>query len=277
MVRILAIIVFIFSAANAYAVWEIPNLPTSGIGDPGNFYLNQTGTTLSIMNNDYIGATDKLMTASGTLAAFYVDGKHGWEISAYRRLIQPILKPKFGDPVFDPPKGIYGDQLEARLAYSYYSEGIKFEISGNNEYYAGLNGHRITKFIHKVIGAKDETDKYGKKIDNSYAAGAVGIGIGSEKLLAMLYAHESPVMREVMTRVNLKLGNKDVQWGFQVEGVHQIQSDFYGKDIEDFRYGYGLSMKWFWYQFTLNYVSPYLKYDKHGQFFVSPIILSLEF
>lgn len=250
----------------------------TGIGDPGSFYLNKEGITLHLFNNDYLGHTDKLMTASGSVFAYFsIDPNHGWEFSVQRRLIQPIIRKKFGEVSLDPPKGVYGDQLESRLGYSHINGLFKFEAAVSGEYYAGLGGHKITKFIHEAIGAKDETDKYGEKVDNTYLAGSLGFGILTKYALLMVYGHESPVMREAMARLNLKFSGKAFQVGLQGEVVQQFQSDFYGEDIEDYRYGYGLSMKYHWYQFTANYVSPYLKYDKYGQYFISPLVLSWEF
>lgn len=262
---------------SADAVWELPNPPMTGIGDPGSFYLTKEGLTLHVFNNDYLGNTDKLMTASGHLFYYIQDKKHGWEISAQRRLITPIVKTKHGEPPLDPPPGVYADQLESRGAYSYTDKHVKIEVALSGEYYAGLGGDNITKFIHKVIGAKDETNKYGEKIDNNYFSGSVGVGLLSKYALFMVYAHESPVMKEAIARLNLKFSGKKYQLGIQGEAVHQLQSDFYGDDILDFRYGYGLSFKAGWYQMSANFVSSYLKYDKHGQFFISPLIASWEF
>ncbi len=278
MVKYFAALAICFFTLNTLAVWELPNTPMTGIGDPGSFYLNRQGLTLHLFNNDYIGETDKLMTASGSLFLYWQASKnHGWELSAQRRLTTPIIKTRSGEPAFDPPQGIYGDQLESRLGYSYVNGHFKFESAVSGEYYAGLGGHRITDFIHKVIGAKDETDKYGEKIDNSFLAGSIGFGFLTKYALFMVYGHESPVMREAIARLNFVFGGSSFKIGFQGEVVQQFQSDFYVEDIENYRYGYGLSMKWDWYQLTANYVSPYLKYDKYGQYFISPLILSWEF
>lgn len=279
MVRIFTFVVISLITFRAHAVWELPNTPMTGIGDPGSFYLNQKGLTLNLFNNDYLGNTDKLMTASGMLLLYWQpqNKHHGWEISVQRRLITPIIKTKSGETPFDPPKGVYADQLESRLGYSYTNEHFKFEMGFSGEYYAGLGGNNITEFIHTVIGAQDESDKYGDKIDNDYFSGSLGFGLLAQYALFMIYAHESPVMREALARLNLKFGSNAFQLGLQATGVRQIQSDFYGKDIEKYRYEYGLGIKVGWYQIAANFVSPYLKYDKFGQYYISPIIVSYEF
>ncbi len=266
-------------STQVHATWGLPNTPMTGIGDAGSFYLNKSGFTLHVFNNDYLGNTDKLMTASGHLF-WYIqpkNKKHGWELSVQRRLLTPIIKTKHGKPPLDPPPGVYADQLESRGAYSYIDGNMKIELGLSGQYYAGLGGDKITKFIHKVIGAKDESSKYGDKIDNNYFSGSVGVGFLTKYALVMLYVHESPVMTETLVRLNLKFSGKKAQFGIQGEAVHQLKSDFYGNDILDFRHAYGLSYKYGWYQMTANYVSPYLKYDKYGQYYISPLILSWEF
>lgn len=279
MIKILFISIILLLSKDAVATWQLPNTPMS-IGDPGSFYLNTEGLTLHFFNNDYLGRTDKLMTGSGSLFLYLIPNnqkKHGWEISVQRRLITPIIQTKYGQPSYSPPKGVYGDQLESRLGYSYTSGHYKFELGISGEYYAGLGGDRIQKFLHTAIGAKDETHKYGEKIDGSYLAGSIGFGLVSKYVLLMIYGRESPIMRDAIARLSLKFGGKTIQLGLQGEYAYQFQSDFYLKDIEETRYGYGLSFKWDWYQMSVSYVSPYLKYDKFGQYFISPLIVSYEF
>jgi hypothetical protein len=259
------------------AVWELPNTPMGGIGDPGSFYLNQQGLTLHLFNNDYVGYTDKLNTASGSLFLYLQPNKnHGWEVSAHRRLFTPIIRTKFGtEPAFDPPRGIYADQLESKVAYTYVDGHLKYEASFSAEYYAGLGGDDVAQFIHKVIGAHDDTDKYGPKFDDNLVSGILGMGFLTEYALFMVYIRESSLMRDATARLSLKFG-KDYQFGFQGEVSQQFKSQFYGEEIENYRYGYGLSYKHGWYQFTANYVSVYLKYDRFGQYYLSPIVISYE-
>src|SRR5690606_20512027 len=120
-----------------------------------------------------------------------------------------------------PPPGIYADQLESRGAYSYTDGHVKLELAFSGEYYAGLGGDNITKFIHNIIGAKDESAKYGEKVDNNYFSGSVGVGLVSKYALFMIYAHESPVMKEAIARLNFKFSGKKAQLGLQGEAVHQ--------------------------------------------------------
>lgn len=279
MIKFLLLILIYFFTYRANAVWELPNTPMTGIGDAGSFYLSQESITLNIFNNDYLGNTDKLMTASGMLLIYLqpTNKNHGWEFSIQRRLITPIIRTKSGEAPYDPPKGVYADQLESRLGYSYTHGHFKFEAGFSGEYYAGLGGSNITEFIHQVIGAHDDSDKYGQKVDNNYFSGSLGFGFLTQHALLMIYAHDSPVMREAFARLNIKFSGNIFQLGLQAEGVRQFQSDFYQDDIEDYRYGYGMGIKIGWYQLSANYVSPYLKYDKYGQYFISPIILSYEF
>lgn len=269
--------ILFFISTQSFAVWEIPNTPQSGMGDPGSFYLNKQGLTLHLFNNDYVGYTDKLNTASGSLYLYMLSGAHGWEVSAHRRLLTPIIKTRFGEDPYSPPKGVYADQLEGRIAYSFTEGHTKIEAHWGYEYYAGLGGDNVAKFIHKVIGAKDETAKYGPKINNNFISGTIGFGFLSQYALLMFYAHNGPTMQDATARLSFKFGT-DYQFGIQGEISEQFRSTFYGREfIKPNRHGYGISYKHGWYQFTANYISPYLKYDKYGQYYLSPLIISYEF
>lgn len=270
---------FIFFSMNVFAGWELPNTPLSGVGDSGSYYLNEPGITFHVHNNDYLGRTDKLMTGSSHLFLYgrSSNRRHGVELSLQRRLTTPIVKTRHGEIPLDSPQGVYADQVETRLGYSYLNNNFKMEAAVSYEHYGNLRGEKILKFLHELAGSNIYINVYGEKIKNDYVSGAVGFGYLVGPSLLMVYFRESPVMRDVMARTNIKFGKKDIQVSIQAEAARQTQSDFYRDDIEDWRYGYGLSFKLYWYQMSVNYTSKYLSYDKFGQFYISPLIVSYEF
>lgn len=273
------VFVFIFFSTQVFARWELPNTPASGIGDPGSFYLNEPGITLHVHNNDYLGRTDKLMTGSSNLFMYALspDERNGMEFSLHRRLTTPLIKARYGEEPLSSPRGVFADQLEMRLGYSYMSTKFKIELAASYEHYGNLKGDNILKFLHELTHSSTQSISAGEKIQNDYLAGAVGFGYLTCPVLWMVYFRDSPVMRDALARMNIKFGTKDVQFALQAEAALQIQSDFYGHDIEEWRYGSGMSFKWYWYQISAGYVSQYLKYDKFGQFYLSPLIISYEF
>lgn len=274
-----------FLCAYAHAVWAgwgLPNPPASGMGDPGNFYLVEPGVTFSALNDDFIGLTDKLMTGSSHLALYLgsTDSgpkKLGFELMIARRFITPIIKTMFRQPELPQIRGLYADELNPRMAFSFFYEGFKVELMVGAQIFAHFGGPQVHNFIHRNIGSPLELHRFGPLLQRTYAEGSLGFGHAfSDYLLWMVYVNQDPIIQSVLSRINFKMAVGSFKLGLQIEGAYNHHSDLYD-DIRPFRYGFGGSIKWGWYQATANYQSVYLRHDRFGQVFISPLVINLEF
>lgn len=276
------VLLSVFSSLS-YADWEIPNTPLSSLGDPGNLYLNTQGVTYHFNNNDFAGQTDKLMSGSTGLYYYRVpregDAHDGYEYSMNARLLIPVVETRFDQPPLSEPRGVYGDSVEFRTGYSRIIEGFKVEGSLSADLYGHYNGDEIQKRIHTLIGSENHQDEYGKKFYSSYFTGAIGIGrlIGSD-VLVMFYYRNSAVIKDFDLRVNYKHQWGDWQFGAQYLVAKQLSSNLYeNADLEVERHEWAVSVKYKWFQSTFSYISPYLTFDRFGQYYIDPFIFSYEF
>jgi hypothetical protein len=278
----------IFFPIIAQAVdWKLPNTPSSGIGDMGSFYLaDPSFFTLHVMNNDFIGNTDKLMTGSASL--FYykslADYKsdqstilRGLEFSLHRRLLTPILKTRFNTQELNQPEGFFADWLEVKVAYSQIVNRWKTELSLSLDDFGNFDGENIQAKIHKAIGSPDESSKYGKAYQGTYGAGSAGIGYFlGENLLVMTYFQKNEIMESWYLRTSYMEHFGKLGVGFQVNLVNQDYSDAYN-EITQHRYDWGIGVKYGWWQANFGYFSKYLIKDDFGQFFINPLIIHFKF
>lgn len=279
---------FIIFLNLAFANWKLPNPPESGIGDLGSFYLaEENDVVIHTMNNDFIGNTDKLMTGSMTLISFipldilkYPNGHtndRGMSFSVNRKLITPILRTKFNSPQLTSPKGIHADWLEIKTSYSQLVDRWKFELSLSLDDLGNFDGPEIQSKIHQIIGSDDETSKYGDLKRGAFGGGSIGAGYLLDKnLLAMIYFQKNELMQDWEARASYVDHYDEIIYGIQSNLVFQQYSDLYS-EITQVRYGWGFSVKYLWWQMNFGYISKYLKYDEHGQFYIDPLIITLKF
>jgi len=269
--------------SQSWADWEIPNTPLASIGDPGNLYLNTQGITYHFANNDFAGQTDKLMSGSTGLYYYRVpkegDAQDGYEFSVNARLLTPVTATRFDQPPLVTPRGVYGDSVEFRAGYSRIIESLKVEASLSADLYGHYNGDEVQKRVHRIIGSGNNQEMYGQKFYGSYLAGALGVGkfIG-EDFLAMMYFRNAAVVKDYILRLNFKHQWGDLQVGAQFLVAKQLSSNLYeNTDLEKERREWALGLKYKWYQASFAYVSRYLNFDKFGQYYIDPLILSYEF
>ena len=275
----MAVVAILFPCL-AFADWRIPNTPENGIGDPGNFYITNPGVTFDLLNDDYIGSTDKLMTGSNFISLQWVSGKDwGFEFSVNHRFLNPITKTRFHNgEIINSPQGFYGDELEPRFSISRLSGWFKTELSLGVAIYGDFGGASAHDTIHKAVDSPLELHRFGDLPHGAYLVGSAGAGfLLNNNLLWMFYVNRSPTMDSYTSRFSLKT---DLWQGaaaaMQVQADYMHRSHFYQK-LVPWHWGVGWSFKWGFYQFTANYSSIYLQYDRYGQFFLSPLILNFEF
>lgn len=172
----------------------MPNTPESGIGDMGSFYLANPNTFSGhIMNNDFIGNTDKLLTGSSTISYYSQFGNknsnQGISLSVNRKLITPIIKTHFKNSSFKKPQGVLADWLEVKTAYSkIFNDLWKLELSLSMDDMRDFYGTSIQSKIHQIIGSTDDRRKYGKNRQGTFVGGSLGFGhIFEKQYLTMIY------------------------------------------------------------------------------------------
>lgn len=263
--------------------WNMPNTPESGIGDMGSFYLsNPDNFVFHIMNNDFIGNTDKLMTGSSTLIYYSQLGdknqNQGISLAINRKLITPIIKTHFKNTSFKKPQGVLADWLEVKSAYSkVFNDLWKFEMSISMDDMGDFYGTSIQSKIHQIVGSTDDSRKYGKERQGVFVGGSVGFGrIFDLNYLLMAYFQKNEIMESWIARLSYVNTYEKLEYGIDTNIAYQVGSHFYS-NISNVRYGGGFSLKYRWWQMNLGYVSKYLKYDEFGQFFIDPIIVNFSF
>lgn len=263
--------------------WTMPNTPESGIGDFGSFYLAKPQDfSFHVMNNDFIGNTDKLMTGSSTL--FYYSGlgeknqKQGISLSVNRKLITPIIKTRFKDPTLKKPEGVLADWLEVKASYSkIFDNNWKLETSVSMDDMGDFYGTSIQSKIHQIVGSTDDTKKYGKRKQGTFVGSSIGIGyLFDLNYLIMVYFQKNEIMQNWISKIFYVNTYNKIEYGVEANLVIQQHSDFY-LDITPIRYGWGFSLKYQWWQMNFGYVSKYLKYDEYGQFYLDPIVFNFSF
>lgn len=266
----------------ALADWNLPNTPENGLGDPGSFYLSNPGVAVGLVNNDYIGRTDKLMTASNYISTQWLSSKNpllGYELSLNQRFLNPITKTRFNNAEIIPPvQGFYGDEMNPRFAVSRLNGWFKMEASLGLAIYGDFGSKGIHDKVHKLVDSPLELHRFGPLPHATYVEGSVGAGfLMSKYFLWMLYANRSPTMDFYTSRFSFKanlFGSASVATQVQADYMHR--SHFY-EHIVPWHWQAGWSFKWGWYQITANYSSIYLQYDRYGQFFLCPFVLNFDF
>lgn len=271
----------VFLPCLAYSDWNLPNMPENGMGDPGNFYLPKSSVDFGLLNDDYIGSTDKLMTGSSFFSVQWESSRNkyvGYDFAINHRFLTPITKTRFKNGDIGKPLGWYGDELEPRFAVSRLWGSLKVEASLGLAMYADFGAVYMQNKIHKMVNSPIELYRFGPLPRASYLDGSLGGGtVLSRNFLLMNYISLSPTMNMLTSRLNFKtdlFGSASI--GAQAQVDYLLFSHFY-QQVVPWHWGAGFSFKWHWYQFTTNYSSIYVPYDRYGQFFLSPLIINIEF
>ena len=240
--------------------------------------------------NDFFGETDKLITQVSSLNASVIWKEKFATSLAYKgRFIQPILKTRFGKDELATPIGIYAEWAELMLNQSvtlFNEAGSRaaLKLDGGIAYndfgdHAFADYHRN---IHSAVGSKNEEDRYGKKLDDNFitstAAASVIIPISEQiNLMASYQIMNSKIFREDAQEVSL-VWRKSERFGASLKYsfVNQIRSDFY--DLRNNRTQFIGALRLFkiWTP-SIMHVSPYVRGDKYGQWYLSILSLTYPF
>lgn len=237
--------------------------------------------------NDWAGNTDKNVTESGSLTVMGNYWKWFSSSLSYRgRYVTPVLKTKNHEPALPTPIGIHAEWVELMLNQSmtfYTDKGWGIKLDGGIGY-NDMGNHSFVKAyksVHESIGNPDESDKFGERVDTNFISSTFGGGIvipmGQVNLLAAYKSMNSEAFREDAIEGSAILSvSEDLAFSVKASFIEQKRSNLF--DLKQYRSQYyaGVRLFKFWTP-SVMYVTPYLKGDKYGQLYVSPLSLTYPF
>lgn len=280
--------------------------PDLYIGENDGLYLRPQGFYINIFTNDSICynpinkqfcGTDKYLSNSSG-GGFHLGSEiekefyQSFAASLNWRAITPAEQPYYGAPNFKQPIGIYSDWIELSIAYALTwittLGGWKAKIGGSIGDVDNHGMKSIQRYVHKLLGQPYEYLTY----DNQ----PIGLtdGISSE------FAYITPVLNIMEIELNGQVGigkkygkfmdedffvlnmiltySPSFKIGIEQRLIKQLSSAVYGDIIESFREETAVSFLISPYnQITGRWVSPYLKGDSRGQFYLSFLDFNIPF
>ncbi len=287
------LLILIFTALSSEAGTVLRELikvnPYTLPGDSEQNQLSVTGLRWH-ESNDFLGRTDKLMTQTSSLnmTGIWKD-RYSTSFSYKGRFVQPILKTRFGEEELPAPLGIYAEWAEVMLNQSVtlMSEKVSWialKLDGGLGYndfgdHAFADYHRN---IHSFVGSKNEENRYGKKQDTNFlttsVAASVIVPVNDQlNLMGSYQIMNSKIFREDAQEVSL-VWRKSESFGASVKYsfVKQMRSEFY--DLRNHRTQFIAAVRLFRYWTpSIMHTSTYVRGDKFGQWYLSPISLTYPF
>ncbi len=275
------LIFVILLSSVAHGSFDIANSKGT-IGDISNHFLPPTSVTIDIMNNDFLGGTDKYMTGATKLALLKTNeqgflGTHAsYETALNWRGLTPAESECVGGRALPYRVGRYADWLELR---SSYSEMVgPYKIQGT----LGLGSIRnrglklVHRGIHRGIGMTVSGTDYTNQPVGITKAATLSLGrvfgtLTDGLMITGGYGFD-PVMRESYLQINyLRPISTHVIFSAEASLARQLASDIYTK-INSYRYSASMALfiKNF-YQPSVSYTSAFLNPDLHGQVYVEPL------
>lgn len=262
--------------------------PYSLPGDSERNQLPVSGVRLHEAN-DFYGKTDKLTTEAMSLNVMGSWGKYFATSVGYKgRYVTPVLKTKNGKDKLPAPLGIHAEWVEVGLNQSitlFKEEGLGAIKLDGGVSYNDFGDHSFTdiyKSVHEALGAPDESGQFGKRLDANFisSSGALSLVIpfgDNVNLMTSYQVMNSKAFREDAQEATLIWSiSKDMAFSAKYSFINQMRSEFY--DLRNNREQYHASVRLFtFWTPSIMYVSPYIKGDKHGQWYLSPLSVTYPF
>lgn len=252
-------------------LFAVPN-PKLGVGEPGFLDLRK-GLFIQLMNNDYLGNTDKLMTGSFSLGYL----TNSWGIYYTHRLFTPAINPSYGENDYPQPLGINTDVMslnlfkEIKLDLGAFDGGLGWDHLGEN------GAGSISRSIHNQIGSPhlnhNQSLKKGDYLNYNlqYSLNIIqdsglktGAGTRSDFLLTEDYWFAKYTLAWDFIKLSL------AQYAIWHKSSNLIRQTAYRKEST---LGIGIGK---YYRVYIHYVSPYIKGDHKGQVYLSPLNFQYE-
>ena len=257
-------------------------------GDSERNHLSLKGVRIH-ESNDFYGGTDKLVSEAMSLSVMGNYWKYFSTSVSYKgRYMQPILKTKNGAAPLPQKIGIYAEWVEVGLNQSITlfndDEWGAIKLDGGVAYndFGEHNFANIYREVHHAVGSPDETSKFGEKtyanFISSTAAATVIIPVGNQiNLIGSYQVMNSEVFREDAQEASVVWSvSEDLAFSAKYSYIKQLRSDFY--DLRNSRNQFIAAARFLkiWTP-SIMYVSPFVKGDKHGQWYLSPLSLTWPF
>ncbi|MES2528100.1 MAG: hypothetical protein V4598_13485 [Bdellovibrionota bacterium] len=283
---------FFLMTLPSFAGTVLPELisvnPYSLPGDSERNHLSVAGVRWH-ESNDFFGKTDKLMTQTSSLSAL-INWKDFYSTSlSYKgRFVQPILKTRYGKDELPAPLGIYAEWAELMLNQSailtHDSIWPVLKLDGGLGYndfgdHAFADYHRN---IHSLVGSKNEENRYGKKLADNFLTTSAAASIifpfsDQVNLVGSYQVMNSKIFREDAQEVSLVWRkSENFSISFKYSYIKQLRSEFY--DLTNHRNQSIAAIRLFrFWTPSIMRVSTYVRGDKYGQWYLSPISFTYPF
>lgn len=283
--RLLIIAAWWTVSGTAHADGLVSANTRGSIGDVSNGFVSPDGINLDVMNNDFLGGTDKYMTGAMKLGFLHTqrsffalspEDKSSFELTWNWRALTPTETESVGGRTLPYLEGRFADWMEIRGTYAETittSSGLwKLQFSlGLGE--IGNKGMKtLHRDIHESIGMSTAGLEYTNqplgltKSSDAFVGKIFGDPINGA-LIGLGYSFD-PTMREVYLQATyLKTWTKDYAISGEALVARQLKSDIYiGTDTYRFEFGTSIRVGTY-YQPGLRYVSNFLAPDSRGQFY----------
>ena len=237
--------------------------------------------------NDYFGETDKLISGVGSLSIMETWRHFSVSLSQKGRFIQPIIQTRNDQPKLKENIGVYAESMETFLntsitLYSKKSMAFKINLGGA---YSDIGDHgfvNIYRKIHEVVASPISDDNFGEKLKDHFYTSYYGFNfvfplLDNVNYLIGAAAYNSSMMRENAIDSSLIISfSKKFAMSLRYTFVDQKRSDWW--ELKPNRQQFILALRLFSYWTpSLMYVSPFIKGDTYGQYYLSPISFTIPF
>lgn len=281
---ILFIILLLSEAVEARLLGEsVTAISHSLPGDSDNTSLALPGIQIHEFN-DYYGNTDKLITGGGKGNLLWLGKKLSAKASFKGAYIQPIIKTRNDMPYLDKKIGIHAEQLDSSLylSYTHYRNqrsndmAIKLNVGAG---YMNLGNHgfvQIYRQVHHALGLGVDDDKYGPKRKDSFRYFSYGTTFifplaRTINLITGVSIYNSQAFYEYAYEAGLIFSfNRNLAFSFKYQWIDQKRSEWWELTDNRKQVIAGFRLFTYWTP-SLMYVSSFVKGDKHGQIYLSPL------
>lgn len=257
-------------------------------GDTERTQLGLPGVRLHEAN-DFYGNTDKHTSEAMSLSVMGNWGKYfSTGISYKGRFVQPALRLTNDKDKLTTPIGIYAEWAETSLNQSitvFKEDGIGAIKLDGGVGYNDFGKHGFTglyQSVHEALGAEDDSDEFGERLEENFISstfgGSIVIPFGDHiNLIGSYQVMNSKIFREDAQEATLIWSiSKDLAFSAKYSFIKQIRSNFYNLKNNREQFHGGVRLFKFWTP-SIMYVSDYIKDDKYGQWYLSPVSFTYPF
>lgn len=273
-----------FSSEHAYQQFKSANYGHYA-GDMGSLYQVNNGFFYTLINNDWLGNTDKHMTSKSVLGLSYTGNWYSLSLSSNWRVITPATKIRFNEPLLSDPVGIFAEWSETTLSQAITLGLLKFQVSYS---YSDLDNHgmgRLQEQIHDLIDSNLYEAREGYEVRGNFESwgGELGLILPISQMTSFYLAggtNNSEMMEIDYLQANLLfLFSKNFTISMEYKRIKQKHSEFYDNSLlKPYRNeaGLGIKINDYW-RIAFRYVSSYLEGDHYRQIFFDPITINIKF